>query len=314
MMKLESSNVQLRAVVASKSEAIRQVGKLLVDSRHIEPGYIDSMLGREKVANTFLGNGIAIPHGLPKDRELILRTGIAVMQIPAGVEWNPGETVYVVVGIAARSDEHIEILTNLTHVLDDEKLIQQLSTTENAEDIIARLTRSRGTSRVDASAAAVLADFDNFVDVTVQGPHGLHARPATALVNLAKRFKAAIHVRHKDNVADGKSLVSLLKLGAGKNAALRIMAQGEDADAAIAALQNAIAAGLEDEAEQADEAFAAEAAHGWAPAAATLTVQGLCASPGLAIGPLCHFRRGIDPKGSGRIKKTTGSGHRHGAK
>ncbi len=290
MMKLESGNVQLHAVVASKTEAIRKVGKLLVDTGHIEPGYIDSMLGREKVANTFLGNGIAIPHGLPKDRELILRTGIAVMQIPAGVQWNAGETVYMVVGIAARSDEHIEILTNLTHVLDDEKLVQQLSTTENAEDIIARLTRSRDTSRVDASAAAVLADFDNFVDVTVQGPHGLHARPATALVDLAKQFKAAIHVRHKDNVADGKSLVSLLKLGAGKNAALRIMAQGEDADAAIAALQNAIAAGLEDEAEQADEALAAEAAHGWSPAVATQTVQGLCASPGLAIGPLCHFR------------------------
>ena len=291
MMKLESSNVQLHAVVASKTEAIRKVGKLLVDSGHIKPGYIDSMLGREKVANTFLGNGIAIPHGLPKDRELILRTGIAVMQIPAGVEWNPGETVYVVVGIAARTDEHIEILTNLTHVLDDEKLIQQLSTTENAEDIIARLTRSGDMSRIDATPAAVLADFDNFVDVTVQGPHGLHARPATALVDLAKQFKATIHVRHKDNVADGKSLVSLLKLGAGKNAALRIMAQGGDADAALAALQKAILAGLEDEDEQAEEALWADAAHGWAPAVATQTVQGLCASPGLVIGPLCHFRQ-----------------------
>ena len=126
-MKLESSNVQLHTRADSKTDAIRKVGNLLVESGHIKPGYIDSMLGREKVANTFLGNGIAIPHGLPKDRELILRTGIAVTQIPAGVEWNPGETVYLVVGIAARSDEHIEILTNLTHVLDDEKLVQRLS-------------------------------------------------------------------------------------------------------------------------------------------------------------------------------------------
>ena len=290
-MKLEGSNVKLHVQADSKTDAIRKVGKLLVDSGHIKSAYIDSMLGREKIANTFLGNGIAIPHGLPKDRELILRTGIAVTQIPAGVEWNPGETVYLVVGIAARSDEHIEILTNLTHVLDDEKLIQRLSTTENAEDIYACLTRPRAASPAAASQAPALADYDNFVDVTVPGPHGLHARPATIFVDLAKQFKAAVHVRHKDSIADGKSLVSLLKLGAGKNAALRITAQGEDADAALAALQNAVLSVLEDEAAQAAEAIPAEAAHGWTPVAAAQTVAGLSASPGLAIGPLCHFRQ-----------------------
>ena len=154
MMKLEGSNIQLDARADSKTDAIRKVGKLLVDSGNIKSAYIDSMLGREKVANTFLGNGIAIPHGLPKDRELILRTGIAVLQIPTGVEWNPGETVYLVVGIAARSDEHIAILTNLTHVLDDERLIQKLSTTKNAEDIFKCLTSPRDTSIAAAPATA----------------------------------------------------------------------------------------------------------------------------------------------------------------
>ena len=290
-MKLEAGNVQLKSRADSKRDAIRKVGRLLVDSGHIKPGYIDSMLGREKVANTFLGNGIAIPHGLPKDRELILKTGIAVMQIPTGVEWNPGEIVYLVVGIAARSDEHIEILTNLTHVLDDEKLVQQLSKTENAEDIFACLSRSRASAAQTSPAAAGLSDFDAFVDVTVKGPHGLHARPATAFVDLAKQFKATVHVRHKDQVADGKSLVSLLKLGAGKNASLRIMAQGEDATAALAALQRAVLEGLEDASEAADDAAVAAADHGWRPAAVTQTVQGLCAAPGLAIGPLCRFRQ-----------------------
>jgi phosphocarrier protein FPr len=291
MMKLEGSNVQLHARADTKTEAIRKVANLLVESGHIKPAYIDSMLGREKVANTYLGNGIAIPHGLPKDRELILRTGIAVMQVPAGVEWNPGESVYLVVGIAAKSDEHIEILTNLTHVLDDEELIQRLSTTDNAEDITASLTRSKDAVRSAAPAGAALADFDNFVDVTVSGPHGLHARPATALVDLAKQFKADIHVRHKDKVADAKNLVSLLKLGAGKNADLRIMAQGDDAHAALSALQAAVLSGLEDEEDDTGEALATEADHGWTPAVATQTVQGLSASPGLAIGPLCHYRQ-----------------------
>jgi phosphocarrier protein FPr len=65
------------------------------------------MLGREK-ANTYLGEGIAIPHGLLNDREPIKTTGIAVVEVPQGVEWNPGEQVRLVVGIAAASDEHLE--------------------------------------------------------------------------------------------------------------------------------------------------------------------------------------------------------------
>jgi len=147
MMKLESNNVQLHVEAGDKIEAIRKVGEMLVESGNIKPAYIESMLNREKVANTFLGNGIAIPHGLPKDRESINHTGIAVMQIPAGVEWNPGEIVYLIVGIAARSDEHIEILTNLTHILDNEKLIKKLSSTDNAEDIYSCLSGRRESSQ-----------------------------------------------------------------------------------------------------------------------------------------------------------------------
>src|ERR671923_1000482 len=120
MITLDRSNVRVGAVAADKAHAIRQVGALLVDGRYIEPGYVQSMMGREQVANTYLGNGIAIPHGLLDDRDLILRTGIAVLQVPNGVEWNPGETAYLIVGIAARSDEHIEVLANLTDVLEEE--------------------------------------------------------------------------------------------------------------------------------------------------------------------------------------------------
>src|SRR5512146_1901686 len=135
-MELERRNIQLHARTANKAEAIHAAGNLLVSSQFMKAGYIDSMLAREKVANTFLGNGIAIPHGLPKDRELILRTGIAVLQVPDGVQWNRGETVYLVVAIAARSDEHIGILANLTNVLTDEETVHQLATTDDPDDII----------------------------------------------------------------------------------------------------------------------------------------------------------------------------------
>ena len=115
-MELERSNVQLKARVANKVEAIQAAGSLLVGSQYMQAGYIDSMLAREKVANTFLGNGIAIPHGLPKDRDLINKTGIAVLQVPGGVQWNRGETVHLVVAIAARSAKTVFLVTFRTPI------------------------------------------------------------------------------------------------------------------------------------------------------------------------------------------------------
>src|SRR3982751_4104458 len=117
MLGFTSASVCLGAQPKSKEEAIRRVARLLADNGHINLNYADSMLARERVANTYLGKGIVIPHGLPKDRELIQKTGIAVVQVPDGVEWVPGERAKLIVGIAAKSDEHIEVLSNLTDLL-----------------------------------------------------------------------------------------------------------------------------------------------------------------------------------------------------
>jgi mannitol/fructose-specific phosphotransferase system IIA component len=126
MIKLSTACVRIGAFATSKIDAIRQVGQVLVEAGHIQPAYIESMLAREELANTFLGNGIAIPHGRPEDRDLIIETGIAILQIPNGVTWNKGETAYLIVGIAARSAEHIDVLRRLTHVLGDANLVKQL--------------------------------------------------------------------------------------------------------------------------------------------------------------------------------------------
>jgi len=285
MVVLEQCNVKLYSSAANKAEAIREAGMLLVSSEYIREGYIESMMGREKVANTFLGNGISIPHGLPKDRELILRTGISVVQVPNGVEWNPGEIVYLVVGIAARSDEHIEVLANLTNVLGDDALVQQLAKTENAADIVGALTKSHEAQAASSAAKAELADFSNSVEVTVQDKLGLHARPATLFVEIAKQFESEIHVRHGEKVANGKSMGSLLKLGVKEGSLLKIMAQGDDADAALKTLQEAVLKGLDEE----EEEQPAAVAHGWTPTYVGETVPGVTASPGLAIGPVRYF-------------------------
>src|SRR5436853_6358353 len=118
MLEIEAANVRVGAVAESKEDAIRQVAALLARSGCVvSGGYAESMLARERVANTYLGKGIAIPHGLPRDRGMIRKTGIAVLQVPQGVEWLPGDRAKLVVGIAAKSDERLELIGNLTAML-----------------------------------------------------------------------------------------------------------------------------------------------------------------------------------------------------
>jgi phosphocarrier protein FPr len=287
MVELNEDSIILGVQVADKLQAIERVGEILVRQGYIDPAYVESIWRREKVANTFLGNGIAIPHGLPENRGLIHKTGVAVLQVPDGVMWNPGETVHLVVGIAARSDEHIEILTNLTHILDDADSTQQLAVTKDSSDIVRVLT-SDTSSRVHAGPEMDLSQFDASVDVTVVGEHGLHARPATFFVDTANGFTAEVWVEFNGRSGNGKSLASLLKLGVTGGKTMRIHARGEDAKAALATLKDAVEAGLGDEREE--QAPTLEGAHGWVPKSVLRVVPGCTASPGLVSGPVCQYR------------------------
>ena len=282
MLQLEAANIQVGAQAESKEQAILQVAELLVRSGYIEPGYAESMLAREQVANTYLGKGVAIPHGLPKDRGLIKRTGIAVLQVPGGVAWQPGDVAQIVVGIAARSDEHLDILSNLTGLLYDDDMVARLAVTGSPQEIAAALSGPR-----EEAASGEPGDFARSAEATVAGAHGLHARPATAFVVIAKGFQAEVMVRHGAKTANGKSLAALLSLGVKAGGKVRISAQGPDAGAALAALKRAI-----EEIEE-EEIFLAGPTHGWAPRSTgnTTTIPGLAASPGLAIGPVRLLRR-----------------------
>ena len=101
--------------------------------------YIDSLLRREQVANTFLGNGVAIPHGMIEDRHFIRHTGIAILQVRNGVEWNPGQIVHLVVAIAAQSDEHIALLRRLTRLMQQPEALEALVQADNPLVLIAAL-------------------------------------------------------------------------------------------------------------------------------------------------------------------------------
>ncbi|CCG08328.1 phosphoenolpyruvate--protein phosphotransferase [Pararhodospirillum photometricum] len=286
MALLTPALVKTGACAATKAEAIEAVVALLVAAGKVDPRYAQSMLGREKVANTFLGNGIAIPHGLPRDRALIHATALAVLQVPEGVDWGAGERVHLVVGIAASNDEHLAILSALTDVLGDPAEALRLATTPDPNDIVARLTGERPQASVSAVTPAP-EDLAQGFDITVPGAHGLHARPATALVGVAKRFQAQVRVRHGDKVADARSLGGLLRLGAGPGAVLRVSAEGPDAQQALTAVQDAFASGLDDE----PEAVATPAGVVSAVAYEGRVFSGVAASPGCALGPVFRFAR-----------------------
>lgn len=288
MIELRTENVRLHSRVASKAEAIRAVGQLLAEGGYIAPEYIESMLGRERQANTYLGNGIAIPHGMGQDRHLIRRTGVAVLQVPEGVPWNAGETVRLVVGIAAVSDEHLQVLANLTDVLDDAATAERLARTDDAGQIVASLSRARGQ---DGAAPAPAADQPGALalELPLRGAAGLHARPASALVEVASRFQSEIRVEYAGRSANAKALAALLRLGAEAGQRIRLVAWGPDAEAALAALGAAVEQGLGEDEHGPPEQRAPALA--WTPVSDGPAVAGVAAAPGLAIGPVYRLRR-----------------------
>ena len=101
MFQLSVQDIHPGQQAGNKEEAIRQVAAALVSAGNVADGYVNGMLAREQQPSTFLGNGIAIPHGTTDTRDQVLKTGVQVFQFPQGVTWGEGQTAYVAIGIAA---------------------------------------------------------------------------------------------------------------------------------------------------------------------------------------------------------------------
>ncbi|EAA8907173.1 fused PTS fructose transporter subunit IIA/HPr protein [Salmonella enterica subsp. enterica] len=372
MFQLSVQDIHPGEQAGNKEEAIRQIAAALAQAGNVAGGYVDGMLAREQQTSTFLGNGIAIPHGTTDTRDQVLKTGVQVFQFPQGVTWGEGQVAYVAIGIAASSDEHLGLLRQLTHVLSDDSVAEQLKSATTAEELrallmgekqseqlkldnetmtldviasslvtlqalnAARLKEagavdaafvaktindspmnlgqgiwlndsaegnlrsavavSRATQAFDvegekaallvtvamndeqpiavlkrlgdlllnnkadrllsadaATLLALLTSDDALTDdvlsaeFVVRNEHGLHARPGTMLVNTIKQFNSEITVINLDGTgkpANGRSLMKVVALGVKKGHRLRITAQGEDAEQALKAIGDAIAAGL----------------------------------------------------------------------
>ncbi|EGQ8072346.1 fused PTS fructose transporter subunit IIA/HPr protein [Vibrio vulnificus] len=139
MLKLNSSDITLQQSADNKLDAIKSIAAALTAKGLVEQGYVDGMLNREAQNSTFLGNGIAIPHGTTDTRDLVQNTGVAVHHFPHGVEWGDGNKVYLAIGIAAKSDEHLGILKQLTKVLSADGVEARLQQATTEQEIIALL-------------------------------------------------------------------------------------------------------------------------------------------------------------------------------
>ena len=155
-MQLTTSLIRLGATPHDKNEAIRQVAALLAENGKVAPEYVEGMFAREAQENTYLGNGVAIPHGTPQSRHLIKETAIAVLQVPGGIDWEDGEgePAYLIVGIAASDNEHLAVLKRLSTVVGDEEVAERLAKTTDAEDIRRALSDVAGGESAAPQAAA----------------------------------------------------------------------------------------------------------------------------------------------------------------
>ncbi|QOS97344.1 PTS sugar transporter subunit IIA [Brevibacterium sp. JNUCC-42] len=120
----------------NKREAIELAGKLLWQEGHVEASYIDKMQEREEMLTTYLGNGVAIPHGTNDAKKMINSTGISIVQLPDGVDFGEGNKARLLIGIAGVGDEHLDILSDLAIVVSEEENVERLVNATTDEEIM----------------------------------------------------------------------------------------------------------------------------------------------------------------------------------
>jgi mannitol/fructose-specific phosphotransferase system IIA component len=114
---LKKENIILNQPKTGREDVIRRCGRMLVDSGYANERYIEGMIKRDNSFSTGIGNFIALPHGEEAYKTDIISTGIVVLTYPEGIDWHDGP-VYLVIGIAAKGDEHLDIMGNVVDNLE----------------------------------------------------------------------------------------------------------------------------------------------------------------------------------------------------
>ena len=123
---LLKKNIILNNKPCSKNEAIRAIGKLLVDSGYVTEKYVDGMIAKEDIFNTAIGNNLAIPHGVESVIGEIKNSGLAIMTYPEGIDWGDGEIVKLVIAVASAGDDHVETLGKIATTCESEEAVERI--------------------------------------------------------------------------------------------------------------------------------------------------------------------------------------------
>lgn len=133
---LTTENIRLNETINSKEEAVREVGGILLSQGYVEEAYIDTMMEREEITSTYMGNYVAIPHGTEAAKKSVKETGIAIITAPEGVDFGDGNIVKLIIGIAGKGNEHLDILSKIAIVCSEEENIDRILKASSKDEII----------------------------------------------------------------------------------------------------------------------------------------------------------------------------------
>ena len=139
---LDRGAVRLDATATDREDAIRQCGEALVRTGAVDPAYVDTMLERERSVSTYVGEGVAIPHGTLDGKDSVRHDAVSFVRFPDGVAWDDNQVV-LCIGIAARGDGHVRLLSELAQILLDPDRARALRETKDIDEVV-RLLQPAG--------------------------------------------------------------------------------------------------------------------------------------------------------------------------
>ncbi|WP_368491614.1 phosphoenolpyruvate--protein phosphotransferase [Pseudomonas sp. Hg5Tf] len=174
MLELTVEQISMGQSAVDKSAALQLLAEHLVRDGLVADGYLAGLQAREAQGSTFLGQGIAIPHGTPQTRDQVFTTGVRLLQFPEGVDWGDGQRVYLAIGIAARSDEHLRLLQLLTRALGETDLAEALRRASSAEALLKLLQGAPQELALDAQMIGLGVPAEDFDELVWRAARLLH--------------------------------------------------------------------------------------------------------------------------------------------
>jgi len=136
---LNIGQIRIHPGSVSQEAALQEATDILVSAGAVTPAYVDAMRQREETVSTYMGNGLAIPHGTNDTKDAILASSLSVVRYDGGVDW-AGERATFVIGIAGRGDEHLEILSQIAILFSDDDDVAKLNAAATPDELFALLS------------------------------------------------------------------------------------------------------------------------------------------------------------------------------